>query len=75
MVVVHCQNNDNKNYDLWLFVKDLRTSNRCEQRIGFILIQKELVEFFTNEDFRKSGFIFNIQIILKSIYRLPATFW
>jgi hypothetical protein len=46
-----------------LFVKDLRTSNRFEQRIGFILIQKELVEFFTNEDFGKSEFIFNIKII------------
>jgi hypothetical protein len=63
MVVVHCRNNDNKNCDLLLFVKDLRTSNRFEQRIGFILIQKELVEFFTNEDLGKSDLIFDIKII------------
>mgnify|MGYP002813052544 CR=1 FL=1 len=66
-MVVHCRNDDNKNYDLLLLVKDLRTSTRCEQRIGFILIQKELVEFFTNTDFGKSDFIFNIKIIQKSI--------
>jgi hypothetical protein len=63
MVVVHCQNDDSGNYDLLLFVKDLRTSNIFEQRIGFILIQKELVEFFTNKDFSKSDLIFNIKII------------
>jgi hypothetical protein len=62
MVVVHCRNDDDKNCDLLLFVKDLRTSNRFEQRVGFILIQKELVEFFTNEDFGKSEFILNIKI-------------
>jgi hypothetical protein len=62
MVAVHCRNDDNKNCDILLFVKDLRTSNRFEQRIGFILIQKELVEFFTNEDFGKSDFIFNLKI-------------
>jgi hypothetical protein len=47
-----------------------------EQRIGFILIQKELVESFTNKDLgKKSDFIFYIKIIYKSIYRTPATFW
>jgi hypothetical protein len=64
MVVVHCRNDDDKNCDLLLFVKDLRTSNRFEQRIGFILIQKELVEFFTNEDFGKSEFIFRENVCL-----------
>jgi hypothetical protein len=62
MVVVHFRNMDDKNCYILLFVKDLRTSNRFEQRIGFILIQKELVEFFTNEDFGKSDFIFNLKI-------------
>jgi hypothetical protein len=63
VVVVQCRNDGNGNYDLLLFAKDSRTSNRFEQRIGFILIQKELVEIFTNEDFGKSNFIFNIKII------------